>query len=60
MRNFLNHLAGFVILVVLTLLFGIIGFIIGATIWSLNVLLLQRAKDRKMMQDFLTAQMKDK
>ena len=57
MRDILNHFAGFVILAILTLLFGIIGFIIGATIWIVNVFLLQRAKDRKMMKDFLTAQL---
>ena len=46
-------------LVILTLFFGVIGFIIGLIIWIVNVFLLQRAKDRKMMQDFLNAQLKD-
>ena len=60
MRNFLNHLAGFVILAILTLFFGIIGFAVGLTLWIVNTLLTQREQDRKMMRDFLNAQSKDR
>ena len=56
MRNLLNHVAGLAITILLTLFLGVIGFVVGAGIWTLNFFLLQRAEDRQLMKDFMEAQ----
>ncbi len=56
MRNLLNHVAGLAITILLTLFLGVIGFVVGVAIWTLNFFLLQRAEDRQLMKDFMEAQ----